>query len=454
MTKATSGPIARLGGRSLPLHVPRLPLERVSRALFDWLREPLTPILHASPWRLRILGLALAIGHPLFGWVWSQAFPQPYEPLWLRGALALLALTLALPWLTSSLKSVRSRAVISLIAWIELPLFFIWMYLNNGEGIAWLASVIAMTLIYYHLTDWRLATLGLVLAAATAWLLYAGFAPNTLYVWNTARQIDLVVIGFSWSCAILLGLSSANLRRAQLARTLKTMGIMAHELRTPLSTAALIGEAIEIEARKLPDGQHAIQLYKLADRLHALVRNTNRQIDTEIANARLLDLPLIDELISAAALVAEVVRVYPYAMARQRDCVRVVVHENFYFRSSRTQFAQVLDNLIKNALHSLMAADSRYTPGVLSIDIKKLGARGRIVVSDRGMGIDPAVLPLIFKPFFSSNVGTGHGLGLAFCKRVVASAGGTIRAKSTFAVGASFIIELPVSASPGGEKNG
>ena len=271
---------------------------------------------------------------------------------------------------------------------------------------------------------------------------------------NGDKFPDLIVVGFTWSCAILLGLSSADLRRHQLARTLRTMGIMAHELRTPLSTAALIGEAVEIEAKKLPDGQHAAQLYKLADRLQALVRNMNHQIDTEIANARLLDLPQMDELISASALVADVVRAYPYVMARQRDCVRVSVHENFYFRSSRTQFAQVLDNLIKNALHSLMAADSRYTPGVLAIDVKKVGTRGRIVVSDRGMGISPAVLPQIFKPFFSNNVGTGHGLGLAFCQRVVASAGGCIRAKSTFAIGASFIIELPVSAPPDNEKHG
>ena len=422
--------------------------------MFGWLREPLTPILHPSPWRLRILGLALAVGHPLFGWVWSQALPQSYEPIWLRGVLALLALTLTVPWLTHTLKSSRTRTVISLIVWIELPLFFFWMYLNNGEGIAWLASVSAMILIYYHLTDWRLATLGVVLAAATASLLAVWFAPNAHYLLDTARKIDLIVVGFTWSCAILLGLSSADLRRHQLARTLRTMGIMAHELRTPLSTAALIGEAVEIEAKKLPDGQHAAQLYKLADRLQALVRNMNHQIDTEIANARLLDLPQMDELISASALVADVVRAYPYVMARQRDCVRVSVHENFYFRSSRTQFAQVLDNLIKNALHSLMAADSRYTPGVLAIDVKKVGTRGRIVVSDRGMGISPAVLPQIFKPFFSNNVGTGHGLGLAFCQRVVASAGGCIRAKSTFAIGASFIIELPVSAPPDNEKHG
>ena len=440
----------------MPLNKPGLPLARAGRraghATLAWLREPLVPLLHPSPWRLRLLGLALAIGHPLFGWVWSVWLPQAYESAWLRAVLALLALTLALPGLTDTLKKTRTRVIVSAIAWVELPLFFIWMYLFNGGSIAWLASVSAMILIYYHLTDWRLATLGVALAAVTAWLLRYVLALDVGAPSAGLREIDLVVIGFTWVCAILLGLSSADLRRAQLARTLRTMGIMAHELRTPLSTAALIGEAIEIEARKQPSGAHSAQLHKLADRLHALVRNMNRQIDTEIANARLLDLPRIEEPISAAALVADVMRAYPFAMARQRECVRVSVHENFYFRSSRTQFAQVLDNLIKNALQSLMVADSRYTPAVLKIEVEKAGERGRIVVSDDGMGIDAAALPHIFKPFYSNNRGTGHGLGLAFCQRVVNNAGGSIRAKSTYAVGASFIIDLPVSAAPGSEK--
>ena len=52
----------------------------------------------------------------------------------------------------------------------------------------------------------------------------------------------------------------------------------------------------------------------------------------------------------------------------------------------------------------------------------------------------------VFKPFFSNNRGTGHGLGLAFCERVVHSASGTISVKSDYAVGATFTIELPLKA--------
>jgi two-component system, CAI-1 autoinducer sensor kinase/phosphatase CqsS len=414
------------------------------RFLGNWLVEPWVPILHPSPWRLRLLGLTLAIGHPLFGWIWSAWLPQPYENGALRAVMAALALLLTLPWLARNLSSTSTRVIASLIAWLQFPVFFSWMYFCNGTSVAWLASVSTMILIYYHLTDWRLATLGTVLGGALAWLLYLGLAPNDLFLTSDDVRLNLVVIGFSWACAILLGLSSANLRREQLARALQTMGIMAHELRTPLSTAALIGDAVELESQKLPAGPQALQLRKLATRLHALVRNMNHQIDTEIANAKLLDLPRHHELVLAGPLVRDVVQAYPYALSRQRDCVRVVMQEDFMFRSSRRQFSQVLDNLIKNALHSLMAADSKYAPGALRLEVKVSHGRGQIVVTDDGMGMDAATLSQIFKPFFSSNHGTGHGLGLAFCQRVVQSAGGTIEVKSAYALGASFTLDLPM----------
>ena len=86
-----------------------------------------------------------------------------------------------------------------------------------------------------------------------------------------------------------------------------------------------------------------------------------------------------------------------------------------------------------------------HSPGALRIEVGLYEERGRITVKDDGMGIKPALLHLIFKPFFSSNRGTGHGLGLAFCQRVIQSAGGRISVKSQYAIGATFTIELPIA---------
>lgn len=407
---------------------------------------PLEAILHPSVWRLRLLGLALAGGNPLFYWIWSNWLTQPYESHWLRGLMSALGLTLLIKPVTHNLASNRTRTLVTLIMWIELPLFFSWMYLSNDGGPVWLPSLCVILLVYYHLTDWRIATVGTVTGALVSLGLFYLLNSQTPVPPGRDYALDAVLVAFSWGCALLLGVSSASLRNGYLAHTLTTIGIMAHELRTPLSTVALIGDAIQFEVQRQPSHPRAVKLEQFGDRLHTLVRNMNYQIDTQIANAKLLQLPRhTSEPISAAKLVHEVTASYPYASSRQRNCVSVVVHDDFTFCSSPGQFSQVLANLIKNALYSLMAADSLYHPGALRIEIDLVRSHGRIVVADDGMGIESALLPHIFKPFFSSSHGTRHGLGLAFCLQVVLNAGGSIHVKSKHAVGTLFTIMLPIA---------
>lgn len=394
------------------------------------------------------LGLFTLLGHPLFYCIWGIWLLQPYENFWLRCFTGLLGCALISKRVSDKPSGELAAIVFTAVFWFELPFLFSWMYLCNSGNAVWLASVCSMISIYYYVTDWRIATAGLTFGALLAWSLFQIAGPVVPVISDHQLIINAVVISFSASMGLLLGISAANLRREQLNNTLTTIGIMAHELRTPLSTAALLGDAIQLEVQRQPDNPRGPQLDKFASRLHALVRNMNHQIDTQIANAKLQQLPRHAELVSATRLVTDAVNNYPYVAARQRECVRVVIHDEFCFHSSRAQFSQVLDNLIKNAFFSLMAADSRYPAGALQIEVGASGGYGTMVVKDQGTGIEPALLPQIFKPFFSSNRGTGHGLGLAFCQQVVQSAGGSIHVRSEYAVGAAFTIELPLAAVP------
>jgi two-component system CAI-1 autoinducer sensor kinase/phosphatase CqsS len=243
---------------------------------------------------------------------------------------------------------------------------------------------------------------------------------------------------------LVLGLSSSNLRREQLNSTLGTMGIMAHELRTPLATMQLIGDALRNEAQQ-DSGQRGERVAMLGQRLNNLVRNMNHQIDMQITNARLMRLGGHLERISAAELVKTAIADYPFRTSRERDTVVVRVHDDFEFIGSRDLFAQVIDNLTKNALRSLAAATSASQPGDLLIQVGAHGSRGRIVFTDNGVGMPAELQARIFQPFFSTDRGTGHGLGLAFCQRVVTGAHGSIRVKSAPLQGAVFTIELPVA---------
>ncbi len=393
-----------------------------------------------------MLGLGLMLGQPLFGWIWTDLYPQPYENIWLRGLLSALAGLLMLTPITRALVHQKMQLLFTVVVWIEFPLFFSWMYFSNGGNAVWLATVCAVIVIYHHLTDWRIASMGVLTGGLIAWIASYALLNGEPNINSTVHATNAVVIGFSWICSLLLSLSSADLRHQRLRSTLTAMGIMAHELRTPLSTAALLGDAIQMEIRRQPDNPRADQIEKLALRLHTLVRNMNHQIDTQIANAKLLQLPRYTEKVSAAKLIEAVVAAYPFQSSRQRDCVKVLIQHDFYFLAAYTQFSQAMDNLIKNALHSLVAADSKYPQGALRLEVNMHHNTGRIMVIDQGMGISAELLPHIFKPFFSSNHKTGHGLGLAFCLQVVQSAGGSIRVKSEFAVGAAFTIELPIAS--------
>ncbi|HEY0884830.1 MAG TPA: HAMP domain-containing sensor histidine kinase, partial [Ramlibacter sp.] len=307
-------------------------------------------------------------------------------------------------------------------------------------------SVSAMFLIYYHVTDWRLATVGSASGLAVAWLAFRAFGPETAALSLDQQATNAVVIGFAWFMGVVLGISSSNLRREQLNHTLATMGIMAHELRTPLATMSLIGDAVRNEAAGCEPAKGEA-LEELAERLLGTVRHMNHQIDSEIANARLMRLPGQTETVDAAELVNEAVSGYPYRTERERDCVMVRVDGNFRFLGSQPLFIQVLSNLIKNALRSLAASQHGRSKGdlLILVDGNVERQRGRILVRDRGVGMEPGLQSRIFQPFFSTARGSGHGLGLAFCQRVVHSARGTIRVESEPMRGATFTIELPMA---------
>ena len=156
-----------------------------------------------------------------------------------------------------------------------------------------------MILIYYFATDWRIATVGIAAGGLLARALFEFWGPALPPMSTELLLTNTMVIAFCVSMGLLMGVSSANLRReqlahnlrrAQLGHTLTTMGIMAHELRTPLATMALVGDAIRGAAADC-NADTARTLQQLSTRLHTLVRNMHHQIDTQIANTQLARLP-------------------------------------------------------------------------------------------------------------------------------------------------------------------
>jgi signal transduction histidine kinase len=74
-----------------------------------------------------------------------------------------------------------------------------------------------------------------------------------------------------------------------------------------------------------------------------------------------------------------------------------------------------------------------------------------VSISDTGSGIPHDKLPFIFEPFFrvkgKEEKHRGSGLGLTFCKKIMASHGGEIWATSKEGEGTTFMLKFPTQSS-------
>jgi CheY-like chemotaxis protein len=120
-----------------------------------------------------------------------------------------------------------------------------------------------------------------------------------------------------------------------------------------------------------------------------------------------------------------------------------------------THLHQVAMNLCTNAVHAMERG------GVLNVVLERVylneqrslsrgnlspGAYVRLIVSDTGTGIPPAVLERMFDPFFTTKgVGEGTGLGLSLVHGIVAELGGAIDVATRPGQGTQFEIWLPIA---------
>jgi signal transduction histidine kinase len=106
------------------------------------------------------------------------------------------------------------------------------------------------------------------------------------------------------------------------------------------------------------------------------------------------------------------------------------------------QFAQVLQNLISNAI--------KYhgpQPPVIRISARREATNWIITVADNGRGFDPQFAERIFGLFQRLHVREvdGTGMGLSIVRRIVERHGGRIWAESVEGAGSTFFLSLPTS---------
>jgi signal transduction histidine kinase len=108
------------------------------------------------------------------------------------------------------------------------------------------------------------------------------------------------------------------------------------------------------------------------------------------------------------------------------------------------RFAQLLDNLISNAMKYSPIAE----PILVSIEVAE--SVGKVSVTDHGIGIPAEQLARVFERFYrvggTTDPVAGQGLGLSICKEIVTAHGGKIWAESAGpGLGSTFSFTLPLA---------
>jgi signal transduction histidine kinase len=106
---------------------------------------------------------------------------------------------------------------------------------------------------------------------------------------------------------------------------------------------------------------------------------------------------------------------------------------------SDERLVQVLLNLLFNAADAVPKDG-----GAISVRARRTSEGVRIEVEDNGPGVAPSIRDRLFEPFVTTkDVGKGTGLGLAVCRGLAESVGGTVAAEEGATRGARFVLTLP-----------
>jgi PAS domain S-box-containing protein len=227
------------------------------------------------------------------------------------------------------------------------------------------------------------------------------------------------------------------------------LATLAHELRNPL---APISNALALMAR--PDGAPAVPhllpiisrqvnyMVRLVDDLLEISRITSGKVELRRA---VTDLSVV--LRSAIDASLPLINENEHELSISISEVPLIVY------ADGVRLEQVFTNLLNNAV--------RYTRkgGHIWLAARQEGNNAVVSVRDNGIGILPGMLPRLFDMFAQerrNGVGTqeGLGIGLNLVYRLVKMHGGTVEAMSEGKDrGSEFIVRLPLSEGPAGEKS-
>jgi signal transduction histidine kinase len=266
--------------------------------------------------------------------------------------------------------------------------------------------------------------------------------------------ISLGVLGLL-GASIVLVMGAAERQRRLARQQMEFVASVSHELRTPLAVICSAGE-------NLADG--VVADGPQVKRYGSLIETEGRRLADmvervmEFAGISSGTVIRVKADVSVSKVIADAVRGVR-GDARDRG-VTVTMHTN----STLPRVTGDMDAL-RSAVQNIVGNAVKYSPSGAAVDVSAhvqgapisnvKNVQGvqtvQIRVADRGLGIDAADLPHIFKPFYRGRRAVdaqvrGTGVGLSVVRRVIDAHQGTIHVDSRVGEGTTVIVELPVSS--------
>lgn len=213
--------------------------------------------------------------------------------------------------------------------------------------------------------------------------------------------------------------------------------MISHDLRTPLS-------AVYTQSHLLQ--RAPADPVKVAERGRAIARSCQRMsaMIGDLVEATLVEagqLRLERTAVNLEAALAELLERLRGGL--DVDRVRLTVQPGLPLADADpARLERVLVNLLSNAL--------KYSPPESAVEVVlgPVSEGVQIAVADRGVGISPEDVPLLFQRFFRARGNRqpeGLGLGLYITRRLVEAHGGRVEVESLLGQGTTFRVLLPAS---------
>lgn len=209
---------------------------------------------------------------------------------------------------------------------------------------------------------------------------------------------------------------------------------MTHELKTPIAIAYSANDAL-LNYDTANDPQKKVTYLNIANkqlkRLGELVENI-----LAMSMERRKTMKLKPEAILLRQFIEEIADVQ-HIRGEKNISIDVDIDKSIMIEADRTHLANVLNNLIDNAI--------KYSGD--SVEITIMGDSKYLSVRDNGIGIPSKSIPYLFNKFYRVPHGNrqdvrGYGIGLYYVKSILDKMGWDIEVKSTESEGSVFTLKF------------